>query len=287
MSDAKPWPIIDTHTHIGAIPSTVFTGDMVIEEMDKAGVDKTIGIRMIAGGGGPFGASPKHNPYNGNDYVAEMQAKFPDRIIGFCGVDFFDQNTRAFGWKPGESDLLPTNHAIEELTRCIRDLDLNGLFMHPDYQGFAPNNFFLVSPVLDALVELQREVGRRLPVLVHGVGSSLHYLVPEQMGELAGSYPDLSFIVSQLGWPLQAGAMISVAKKNDNIYVELLLNINILDTKRAVSEIGASRLTLGTDAPWGSYILGRKMIEEIADPTERELILGGTIAQLMGIPRSS
>jgi predicted TIM-barrel fold metal-dependent hydrolase len=275
--------VIDTHTHIGVIPDMTFTGDMVIAELDRAGVDKTIGIRMIAGGGGPFGASTKHNPYNGNDYIAEVQKKYPDRIIGFCMVDFFDQNSRSFGWKPGESKLIKDNNAVLELRRCIKNLKLNGLFMHPDFQGYASNNMPFVSPVLDELVKLQDEEKRILPVLVHGVGNNIHYTVPEQIGNLAQHYTNLTFIVPQLGWALLADSMITVAKQHNNIYLELMLNINIVATKQAVREIGAQRLTLGTDAPWGSYTLGRKMIEEIASHEEREFILGGTIANLLGL----
>lgn len=285
MGNRKKWPVIDTHTHIGAIPGMIFTGDMVVKELDKAGFDKTIGIRMIAGGGGPFGASPKHNPFNGNDYIAQMQQRYPDRIIGFCMVDFFDQDIRSVGWKAGVLQLVEKNNAVDELKRAIRELKLNGLFMHPDFQGYAPNNLDFVSPVLDTLVDLQKEERRTLPVLVHGVGNNLHYTVPEQIGDLAQSYPGLFFIVPELGWMLMADAMIDVAKKYENIILELMLNVNILATKRAVEEIGAHRLTLGTDAPWGSYSLGRKMIEEIAFPENEELIMGGTIAQLLGLSK--
>ena len=279
----KQFSTIDTHTHIGALPHMIFTGEMAIEALDKAGVDKTIAIRIIRGGGGPFGASPKHNPYNGNDYIAKMQEKYPERIIGFCMIDVYDQNICEIGWKPGKLNLVKINNAIEELKRCIRELKLKGLFLHPDFQCYAPNEIALVAPILDTLVELQREMKKKLPVLIHGVGNNIHYVVPEQIGEIAKSYPELSFIASQLGWASLADSMIEVAKKQENIYLELVLNINILDTKKIVNEIDAQRLTLGTDAPWGSYTLGRKMIEEIAGAEKQDYILGGTIAELLGI----
>lgn len=283
MGKRNKLTIIDTHTHIGAIPGMIFTGRMVIQAMDEAGVDKTIGMRMISGGGGPFGASQKHNPYNGNDYIAEMQEKYPDRIIGFCMVDFFDQDISSIGWKSGTVDLVKENNATKELIRCVKDLNLKGLFMHPDFQGFTPNNFDFVGPVLDTLVSLQKEFRKKLPVLIHGVGSNIHYTVPEQIGDLARHYPDLLFIVPQIGWMLLAYSMITVAKKFKNIYLELMLNVNIISSIRAINEIGADRLTLGTDAPWGSYTLGQKMIEEIANTEDRELILGGTIEKILDI----
>jgi hypothetical protein len=77
--------------------------------------------------------------------------------------------------------------------------------------------------------------------------------------------------------------MIKVAKKQENIFLELLLNINILGTGKVIGEIDAQRLTLGTDAPWGSYSLGRKMIEELTTADKQEYILGGTISKLLGL----
>ncbi|MDZ7837960.1 MAG: hypothetical protein U5N58_08405 [Actinomycetota bacterium] len=83
--------------------------------MDEAGVDKTIAVRMIAGGGGPFGASQKHNPYNGNDYIATIQDKYPENNW-FWYDRFFDQNISSIGWHTGKSNLVKENNAIKELT---------------------------------------------------------------------------------------------------------------------------------------------------------------------------
>ena len=242
------FPIIDTHTHIGALPNIIFTGEMAIEALDNAGVDKTIAIRTIRGGGGPLGATQQENPYNGNDYIAEMQLKYPDRLIGFCMVDVYNQNICEIGWKPGQLNLVKTNHAVEELKRCIGELELKGLFMHPDFQCYALNEFALVAPILDALVELQKEMNKKLPVLIHGVGHNIHYVIPEQIGEIAKRYPELCFITSQLGWALLSDYMIEVARKYENIYLELVININVLATKKIVEEIDAQRITLGADA---------------------------------------
>ncbi len=175
-------PVIDTHTHIGVLPNMVFTGEMALEAMDAAGVDRTIAIRMIDDGGGPFGAVWQHNPHNGNDYIADLQRRYPERIIGFCMVDVYDQDSRSIGWRSGRSELVKTNHAVEELRRSIEDLGMLGLFMHPDFQCYAANDVALVGPILNALSELQAKTAKRLPVLLHGVGNNMHYTVPEQIG---------------------------------------------------------------------------------------------------------
>ncbi|MDZ7837961.1 MAG: hypothetical protein U5N58_08410 [Actinomycetota bacterium] len=130
--------------------------------------------------------------------------------------------------------------------------------MHPDFQGFASNNFNLVTPVLDTLVNLQNNLNRKLPAqLIHGVGSNIHYTVPEQIKELAQHYPELVFIVPQIGWKmLLADSMIEVAITK-YIYLELMLNVNIISSIKAIRELGATQV-LGTDAPWGKLLLGKK-----------------------------
>ena len=77
--------------------------------------------------------------------------------------------------------------------------------------------------------------------------------------------------------------MVRVAKQHANICIELVLNVNILGTKRIVAEIEPKRITMGTDAPWGSYTLGRKMVEEIAEPEKQHLILGGSIQNILSL----
>lgn len=143
------------------------------------------------------------------------------------------------------------------------------------------SNMRVLTPVLDSLVELQKKTKKRLPVLVHGVGNNVHYVVPEQLGKLAKNYPDLCFLTSQLGWVSLTDSMIDVAREHENIYLELIVTVNILAAKRIVENIGDQRLTLGTDAPWGSYTLGRKMVEEIAPEEKWDSILGGTISKLL------
>ena len=100
---------------------------------------------------------------------------------------------------------------------------------------------------------------------------------------MAKVYPELTFIVSQSGTVQLLDSMIRVAKQHPNICIELVLNVNILGTKRIVAEIEPQRVMMGTDAPWGSYSLGRKMVEEIAEPEKQGLILGGSIQKILSL----
>src|SRR5262245_22985811 len=59
----------------------------------------------------------------GNDYVAGVVEKYPDRFIGFASVD---------PWK-GQA-------ALKELERAVKELGLRGLKLHPTSQAFFPND---------------------------------------------------------------------------------------------------------------------------------------------------
>ncbi len=58
-----------------------------------------------------------------NDAVAVAQARYPDRLIGFCRVDP----------RQGED-------AITELRRCVLRLGLRGLLLHPMEEGYTIND---------------------------------------------------------------------------------------------------------------------------------------------------
>lgn len=274
---------VDTHLHLGAIASMSFSGDEAVKAMNALGVDMAFGVRMIAGGGGPFGATTQNNPVNGNDYLSEVQKRHPERFLCFGMVDFFDEPVAC---APGSGISLQTgyiNRAAEELRRSIGSLGLRGLFIHPDFQAFPINSFAMIAPVLETLEDLQRTIKQTLPVLVHGVGNNMHYMVPEQISQVAGRYPELKFLVSQLGWYHLADGFIELMKKRENVYFEIPLSVDAFDTRRLFRELDTSRITLGSDSPWGDFGLARMMVEYLATSDQQENILGGSVERLLGM----
>lgn len=115
----KKYPVIDGHCHLGAGGGRAFLGEDLIRMMNKAGVDKAVifplpGILSFSGGKGTI----RNNYYNTNDYIVEIQDKYPDRIIGFAGID--PRYT-------GNQELGMPNLAVIELERCIKKLKLKGV----------------------------------------------------------------------------------------------------------------------------------------------------------------
>ena len=92
-----------------------FTVEEMVEEYEAAGI---VGILL-----GWDAESNTGLPPLPNDRVAEVVRRYPERFIGFAGVD---------PWK-GEG-------AVAELERAVLELDLKGLKLMPACQGFFLND---------------------------------------------------------------------------------------------------------------------------------------------------
>ena len=71
--------VIDGHCHIGR----GLSGDELIEMMSEAGVAKAVVFVT------PFlwGLPGQADYHDTNDYIAEMQRQYPDRLVGFACVN--------------------------------------------------------------------------------------------------------------------------------------------------------------------------------------------------------
>jgi predicted TIM-barrel fold metal-dependent hydrolase len=86
---------LDVHTHVASpFLTETFTGgslppkgaDDLVARLDEAHV---AGAIILSGGyfGEPVGLTDAANMAPENDFVAAEVAKFPDRLLGFCGIN--------------------------------------------------------------------------------------------------------------------------------------------------------------------------------------------------------
>ena len=101
-------------------PSLLFdaSAERLINEMDEAGIDKTVILALD----GDFVFRSKLNYKEYNNKLAEYIEKYPDRFIGFAGID------------PRRG-----KEAIIELERCISELGCKGVKLWP-LTGFYPDD---------------------------------------------------------------------------------------------------------------------------------------------------
>lgn len=145
------------------------TAESLIRDMDEAGVDKSV-VSAV-----DFGyylhQDPKISIWRLNEYIAESQAKYPDRIIGFAGVD------------PRRRD------AIELIEKAIKEWGLKGVkLLTTHYYVTAPE----VQPFFSKLNDLE------VPVLIHQGSDSPPHLIeysnPKDLEVLLLRYPKMTII---------------------------------------------------------------------------------------------
>jgi uncharacterized protein len=209
---------IDVHTHIprpGGLAADPRSGQkaayfksstlgMTVEEM----VDLYRRLEMICVVFDVDKETTTSDPFEGNDYVAEVMRRYPDVFIGWASVD---------PWK-GKAGVL-------ELERSVTELGLSGLKLHPITQGFFPNDerFYPLYAKAD-------ELG--IPVIFHtghtgigagtpgGTGLKLKHSRPIHLDDVAADFPNLTIIGAHPSWPWQ-DEMLSVALHKANVFIDL------------------------------------------------------------------
>ncbi len=127
-----------------------------------------------------------------NQYVSDYVKRFPQKLIGFAGID-------------------PTERgAVSELRAAKTDLLLRGITISPTNQDFHPTN----SRAMKLYAEAEK-LG--MPILVHPGSqfteqSKLEYGRPSLLDEVARSFPSLRIVIAQLGQPWVDETIVMLGK---------------------------------------------------------------------------
>jgi uncharacterized protein len=135
-----------------------------------------------------------------NKYVAEYVSRYPQKLIGFAGID------------PSERS------ATEELKIAKFDLRLRGITISPANQDFHPADTMAMKVYARA-----EEYG--MPILVHPSGhyteqSKLEYARPYLLDEVARTFPNLRLVIAQLGQPW-IDETICLLGKHHNVFADV------------------------------------------------------------------
>ncbi len=135
-----------------------------------------------------------------NRLVSEYVLRYPQKLIGFAGIDPADRG------------------AVGELRAAHGDLRLRGVTMSPAGQDFHPNN----SHAMDIYAEAER-LG--MPILFHPGGqlseqSKLEFSRPFLLDEVARSFPKLRMVIAQLGQPWVDETVVLLGK-HANVFADV------------------------------------------------------------------
>jgi hypothetical protein len=179
-----------------------------------------------------------------NRYVADYVNRFPQKLIGFAGID------------PTEGD------AAAEVRFVKGELRLRGITLSPPNQDFHPTDTRAMR-VYSAAEELE------MPILVHP-GSpfteqgKMEFGRPVLLDEVARTFPRLRIIVAHLGYPW-VDETICLLGKHANVYADISGLIRrpwqAYNTLVSVHQYGViDKLLFGSDFP---YTVANDCIESL------------------------
>jgi predicted TIM-barrel fold metal-dependent hydrolase len=141
------------------------TADDLIGRLDEANVDRAIVLSIAY-----LREIPEELMRSENDWVAAEVAKYPDRLIGFCGINPLQES------------------ALEEIERCLELPGMVGVKLHADASGFDWED----AEHVDALSQVLDEAGARdVPALIHLTGVPLNRSGVLNVFRILGTHPDV------------------------------------------------------------------------------------------------
>ena len=169
-----------------------------------------------------------------------------------------------------------------ELER-IKALGLHGIKLHPDYQGFFPDDERMF-PIYEKLAELG------LPVVMHAgwdpVSPELTRCTPERLRHVIDRVPGLRLIAAHMGGMKMSDDVLRYLAGQD-IYFDTSMSHVYLTTERLrelIDAHGPQRILFGSDCPWSMASRQIQMLREAGfEGDVLDGILYRNAAELLGL----
>ena len=233
--------MIDFHVHQPA--GGAYDAEQYLAAMDELGVDVSV-VFTYEGLLRPSTAA--------NDSLAAWVAPAPERLVAFATVDPRD---------PG---------AGAEVERCVAELGMRGVKLHPWLQGFSAHD-----PGLDRVCETAGRL--RVPILFHD--GTPPFSTPLQLATLARRHPETQIVLGHGGLHDLWREAIQAVLTADNVHL-CMSGTPGYAMRAIVARCPLERLLFGTDAglrpePLQRYaVLRVRQLGELGlDDAQREAIL--------------
>ncbi|MYB43972.1 MAG: amidohydrolase [Acidimicrobiia bacterium] len=200
-SQVPDWWMTEMYRPFGGVFGST-DGAWMVDLLDRSGVD----VGLVQGADirrttwhPDF--PEEHEVFVPNDYTAEQVALFPDRLKGVVCVD----------------PIRDVAAALEEIDRCVLELDFRAVKLVAAYQHYSPNDRRL-DPIYERCIDLD------VPVHIFTgwtptITAKLVHADPVLIDEVGRRYRDLKLIVA-LGVPWIDQSTLMVAK-HPNFYADL------------------------------------------------------------------
>jgi predicted TIM-barrel fold metal-dependent hydrolase len=259
-------PVVDHHQHLlspamarrwsvgASVSLNPVTAENLIALLNEAGIRRAVVLSTAYIYGDP--ETKVEDEYGKvraeNDWTSQQVSRFPDRLVGFCGVNPLK------------------DYALQELSRCKKDLKLSGLKLH-----FGNSKVDVRKK--EHVVKLRRIFGaaneKRLPIIAHIYRSEewygrrtseifLNQILPEasdvtvQIAHMAGAGPGYN---SDEAMAVLADAVAAGDPLTKNLYFDVTTVVTADRTTaeigkliaRRMRQVGLQRILYGSDLAIG------------------------------------
>ena len=237
------------------------TADDLVQAMDDDGVDTSVVMGI--------GWTDHGLAREANDYIIESVRRYPERLVGFAGVN------PAWG-----------ERAAHEAERCAQ-AGLKGVGeLHPDTQAYDLGDSETMTPVMEVVrrhgLILTLHSSEPVGHLYQGKGKTR----PEVLWRFIRNFPDVTVVCAHWGGGLPFYALMpEVADSLRNVYFDTAAS-PLLYSARVFSAVaglvGADRILLGSDFPLlrASRLL-RQIEKSSLSEAEKAAVMGGNAAALL------
>ena len=206
-----------------------------------------------------------------NDYIIMAVKEYPDRIVGFAGI-----NTR---WG---------DEALREAERCAR-AGLRGIGeLHPYSQGFDLGDKETMAPLMEVVREYDLIVSTHSSEPVGHLYTGKGQTRPEVLWRFIRSFPNVTLVCAHWGGGLPFYALMPEVKEGlRNVYFDtaaspFLYRRQVFSV--GVSLVGADRILLASDFP---LLRAHRLLRQISgsplSEVDKDAIMGGNAARLLGL----
>jgi predicted TIM-barrel fold metal-dependent hydrolase len=255
------------------------TGEKHLEQMEKAGIDKTVVFLFDTG---LLTGEPEVCIEEQNKIIFKVAKKYPDKIIPFVHIDPRRRGARKF------------------VKKCVEEWGAKGLKLHPG-AGFNPEESATLK-----LIESIADYG--IPVITHTgpsiVPTSSRYCDPIYLDKMLLRFPEVNVIAAHMAYGYRP-QLCSFGWQRPNLYTDISVSQDMAKTDypkfaRIIREVmdafGPERVLFGTDSPFTWGVLSEKdfvtAIKDLATKApddakftqnEIEMLLGMNAKKLLNI----
>ncbi len=206
---------IDAHAHIGDFGGWAGVDgspEQLLALMDTYEIEKTVLCSR---------------DHTGNEEVAQATAQHPGRFLPLVYLNPLDGAAAC----------------REKVETYVDGRGFRGIKLNPLRHAFVADDV-----ILDPVMELARQ--RSLPVFIHS--GHAPYSLPWSIALLAERFPEVKTVMIHMGHGhgVYIDAALKMAKRHDNLYLEMSGMPMGVKIRQAYEEVGKDRILFGTDYPF-------------------------------------